>query len=347
MAKKKTTGTIQVQVADGMSGLAIPSGVTLLDLACTDTLDGFCTAGHSVNIIGDRNSGKTALAIASMAETFKRHGNQFGYDFYDVENAFSFDTAALFGDKFAKALNVIPVPLEEDWCTEALAQKMIDSMEKGPRFIVIDSMDAMRPRKEFDNTDDILKGKRGIDPRAVANNYMFRAIIPKIAQSGSFLIYLSQSRDHIGFGSSFMNLKTRSGGKALGYYAYVELWLSVGTAIKVGDIKIGNWVVGRIERSKANGKSKRVAKFPIMPAYGIDDVQANVEWLAEQGVIDCIRKVYDLAGLDMEYKGKEPCLHIESNNLTGKLTEAVKAQWDKVEQEMIDKTFGGRKPRYT
>lgn len=343
MAKKKSVPT-RVTIAD--TGLPIPSGVTLLDLACTDSTDGFCTAGHSVNIIGDRNSGKTALSIASMAETFRVHGDHFGYDFYDVENAYSFDTAGLFGEKFANALNVIPVPPDLEWATEALTQKILVSMDEGPRFIVIDSIDGLRPRKEFDNTDDIVKGKRGIDPRAVANNYMFRAIVPKLASSGSFLIYLSQARDNIGFGSAFMNLKTRSGGKALGYYAYVELWLSVEKAIEVDKVRIGNWVTGRVARSKANGKSNRRLRFPILPAYGVDDMQANIDWLVEQGVVPCRLRVYDLSPLGIEYTGKEPCLHVEANGLRDKVIDYVKGHWDKLENEMIKKTLGGRRPRY-
>ena len=73
----------------------IPSGVTLVDLASSDTTHGFCTAGHTVNIIGDRNSGKSMMCMASMAETYHRHGDIFEYDYYDYERAVSFDVPRL------------------------------------------------------------------------------------------------------------------------------------------------------------------------------------------------------------------------------------------------------------
>ena len=352
--------------------LMIPSGVTLLDLACTDGTDGFCEAGHCVNSIGDRNAGKTMQAIASMAETFKRYGNHFDYKLYDAENAYSFKTASLFGKKFADALEVIPVPLDVDWCTQALALKMIDAMAKKPQFFVIDSMDQLRAKKEYEN-DAAGDVGGALALRAVANKYLLRLISGRMASTGSFLIYLSQAAEAIGFGAKF-NPKIRGGGKALGFYAFIELWLSKGGQIKSGDVKVGDWTVAKTARSKANGKAREVW-FPILPAYGIDDTSANLDWLWDEGVIKPtvakeVKKVYSVVGSDeddgeeggkkkkggshvydlrkigIEYEGKEAALFVETNGLIGKVVEAVKARWDANEQLLIDKTFGGRASRY-
>ena len=354
--------------------LMIPSGVTLLDLSSTDTISGFCEAGHSVNSIGDRNAGKTMQALGSMAETFYRYGDAFEYKLLDAENAYTFNTAALFGKRFAAALEVIPIPLEIEWCTQKLALRMLEWMGGKPQFFVLDSMDQLLAEQEYKND---AKGDVGgaMALRAVANRYLFRRIAPKIASTNSFLIYLSQAADAIGMKAMF-SPKIRGGGKSLGFNAYIELWLSKGGAIKQGDVKVGDWTIAKTARSKANGKAREVW-FPIMPAYGIDDNRANIQWLYEEGVIkpDAVKaekgskkvyeiaekkadrelaekeqkngpKEYDLRKIGIEYVGKEPMLFVEENGLVGKVVEAVKARWDANEQDLIDKTFGGRKSRY-
>lgn len=371
---KKIVPDSALDIALPEKSIMIPSGITLLDLAGSDTTDGFCSAGHCVNSIGDRNAGKTMQALASMAETHRRYGDMFDYKVYDAENAFNFKVRELFGSKFSEHLEVIPVPLEKDWCTQALAAKILATMDSGkPQFVVVDSMDQLRALKEFEN-DDAGELEGALALRAVANKYFLRRLIPRIASTGSFMIYLSQATEAIGMKAKFTP-KIRGGGKALGYYAFIELWLSKGGQIKIGDVKVGDWTIAKIARSKENGKA-REAWFPILPAYGVDDTRANIDWLFEEGVIvpdkspeekakkktyqvagngkeedaDSKKKktnsVYDLRKIGIEYVGKDACLFVEQNGLVDKVVEAVKVRWATNEQKLIDCTFGGRKPRY-
>ena len=371
MAKKKTTAPPQFEIEIAEPGRLIPSGVTLLDLACTDSIDGFCEAKHAVNIIGDRNVGKTALAVASQAETFSRYGDEYVYDFLDGENAYSFQTARLWGTNFAKALNVIPIPPDREWAIEALAHWIVDRVSDGrPHHIVLDSMDSLRPTSSWDNVEDIVAGNSGYNTaRAKANRYFFNIVIPALARSRSFLIYLSQATCNMGFGAQF-NPKVRGGGTALGYNAFVELWLSAGPSIKSADTKVGHWVVAKVARSKANGKCRTI-RFPILPAYGIDDTRANVEWLVEEGVIKRVTKPgekvedngrtyaisaedaekrkpknYDLRPLGIDYIGDAPLLFVENNDHVAAVRDAVRQRWDENEQTHVTRTFGGRKTRY-
>lgn len=366
-------GVAEIEVAK--PALLIPSGVTLLDLACTDTTDGFCRAGQGVNSIGDRNAGKTMQAVASMAETYKRYGDHFDYKFIDAENAYCFNTAALFGKKFAEKLEIIPVPYDIEWCTQNLALKMLGWMEKKPQFFIIDSMDTLIAEKEYENDAD---GETGgaLALRAVANKYLLRRLTGTLPASGSFLIYLSQAAEAIGPKAQF-SPKIRGGGKALGFAAFIEMWLSKGGQIKSGDIKVGDWTIAKIARSKANGKAREVW-FPIMPAYGIDDTRANLDWLWAEGIIKptppkvdkatkkvyetaedkkadkeadgkpkkAVPQSYDLRKIGIDYEGKEAALFVETNGLVDKVAAAVKERWDANEQLLIDKTFGGRPSRY-
>jgi len=367
---KKVAAPNALNVEVAKAGRLMPSGVTLLDLACSDSLDVFCTAGHGVNFIGDRDAGKTAVALASQGETFHRFGDEFGYDLYDAENAFNFDVAGLWGAGFAKALNVITVPENRAYAIEPLGLKIIDSLKSGkPRFIVIDSMDRLRPVKEYDGIADMADGKSGFNTaRAKANRLFFNTILPRIAETRSFLIYLSQATCNMGYGAMFQP-KVRGGGTSLGFNAHIELWFSQGPAIKVGNVKVGHWVFAKTARSKVNGK-KRDVTFPILPAYGVDDTRANIEWLAEEGVIGKVAekkdggdgggkydtaeedgkkkapKVYDLNPIGIEYVGKKPYLFVEQNGFTQKVVEAVAAKWAENERGYIEKALDGRKGRY-
>ena len=55
---------------------------------------------------------------------------------------------------------------------------------------------------------------------------------------------------------------------------------------------------------------------------------------------------YDLRKIGIDYIGREPMLFVEQNGLVGKIVEQVKLRWAANEKELVDKTFGGRRPRY-
>ena len=331
----------------GTGQIAIPSGVTIVDLACTDTLDGFCPVGHTVNIIGDRNSGKSILCMASMAETFHRHGDHFAYDYYDYECAVSFDVKGLFGAKFENSLNLYTPDNSPEWSIEGLQYKIIQDVESGPRYIVIDSCDVLKPKSEIEGIlkPETDKKTMGLE-RAKGVTRFFRAICPAVAKSGSFLIVVSQAKDNIGFGAMFKP-KTRFGGSALGFNAYVEMWLGPGQQIKSGDFKVGQWTKCKIERSKANGK-RHTIEFPILPAYGIDDTRSNINWLVQHGVLATSGTTIDLSPLGdgFEYKGRNSYQFVEENGLEDVLAEKVHEYWAEREKMLIEKTFGGRQRRY-
>lgn len=363
MAKRKKKEDVVDVEPISHSNIYIASGSTLFDLACTDRLDGFCKAGHIVNIIGDRNSGKTALSLASMAETEHRLPNHFKHKFIDYETTMSFDVPTLYGSKFNKALDVVVPDNTIDWCIEESATKVVDWCKEGPCFFVLDSVDVMKSRKEM---EDIINGVPFVKEayggsRPPAMTAFFRTVCAAIARSGSFMIVLSQAKDNMGFGAMFKP-KVRAGGSSLGFYAYHEIWLAPEKTILADKIKIGQWTKAKVERSKANGK-KRTVLFPIMPAYGIDNTRANIEWLLEEKVISLTpgvtvaeakekeiepqkKGLYDLRKIGMNYVGDDPYGYIEENKFCERLTMVVKGQWDRNEKELIDKTFGGRKGRY-
>ncbi len=343
MAKKSKKTTVTRKTNRDIQ--LVPSGVTILDLACSDTLDGFCLTGTATNMIGKRSAGKTLLALASMAETFYRYGDQFGYKLVDAENAYSFDTAHLFGQPFADALEIIPVPLEIEWCTEMLKYKFEEWMREKPQMFALDSVDALVPRQMYERKERIEEGKQDFHPAPKANTELFNYVVPLVGETKSVFMYMSQGRDGMGsFASSY-----RRGGAALGFHAHTELWLTSLAQIKKtvagNEFSVGHHTRIRIGRSKINGK-RHTVEFPILYAYGIDNTTANIEWLAKRKAITCVRKVYDLSGIGIDYEGKDPSSFIENNNLCDQLIEAVRDKWQADEAELVSRTLGERKGRY-
>jgi hypothetical protein len=372
MARKKKTEDAAVELAlfDPTAQLYIPSGCTLLDLACTDTDKGFCQAGHTINIIGDRNSGKTAASLACMAETEHRYPGHFAHKFIDYEQAMSFDVKGLYGRKFAERFEHVVPEHSLEWCVESLATKIIEDCKKGPHIFVLDSFDVILTEVEM---KAVLAGKPLPPkvyggPMAKASGPFFATVCSAIARSGSFLIVLSQARPNVGFGSMFKP-KTRNGGVALGYYAYIELWVAPGPIIKKGNVKVGQWVMSKVERSKANGK-KRTVMFPILPSYGVDNTRAEIDWLIEEKVIKVAKGAkekiaieaaddgeekadkkpkgeIDLSTIGLDYVGKNPYLFVETTDGAMQvLRDAVVKRWTEKEAAYVEAAFGGRKGRY-
>ena len=345
--KTKTSVDKKQEAVPVSDDIYIPSGCTLVDLACTDTIKGFCPVGHTVNIIGDSNAGKTMLAVASMAETFARYANMFQYKFYDFEQAMSFDVPSLFGNRFSDAFVIEEPEHTPEWSIEAVASKVIADCKEHAQFIVIDSADGMLSNVEM---EAIVAGKQLEQtayggPRAKAMTTFFRQVCPAVAKSNSFMIVLSQAKDNMGFGAMFKP-KVRYGGKALAFYAYIELWLARAEAIKAKDTVLGSWTKAKVERSKANGK-RRIVEFPILPAYGIDNTRGNMRWLLNENVISKVGRKLDLSSLGIEDNEKGDVLkYVEENGYTDKVVQAVVDKWNANEAELIEKTFGGRKSRY-
>ena len=113
------------------------------------------------------------------------------------------------------------------------------ALNTGPCIYVIDSMDALTTGEEQEKFAERKKAHaKGKDvsgsygtAKAKQNSADLRVAVNRLAETGSILIVISQTRDNIGFGSQF-NPKTRSGGKAMTFYATCELWFSVREAIK-------------------------------------------------------------------------------------------------------------------
>jgi len=270
----------------------LSTGSTLLNLAVSDRPFGGFGLGKIINIIGDSSSGKTTLAWSILAEAAhrKRFDNHvLVYD--DVEAACEHDVAKLFGQTTADRV-APPRGTKEDprgsSTVEEFQLSIHSYLKKGKPFIyILDSLDALTSDDEESRMEEKVKAyEKGTKPKGSygmakpkAMSEMLRQIVRKLRDSDSMLIIISQTRDNINPMS--FTPKTRSGGRALEFYASHILWTAVAGKIKKLEQTIGIMCRAKSTKSKLTGKIRTV-DFPIYYDMGIDDTASCVNYLIEQ-----------------------------------------------------------------
>jgi len=253
----------------------IRSGCTMLDCV----LGGGWPLGRVVNIVGDKSTGKTLLAMEAIANIYLEYdGAAVWYN--EAEAAFDSDYAEALGIPFGK------VHMTEGCSTIEELFDDIDSIvkkeRKVPGLYIVDSLDALSDKAEME---------RGIDEasyggaKAKKLSEFFRRITKDIKSSNICLIIISQVRDNIG--AMFGEKHTRSGGKALDFYASQVLWLAHTGILKrtVNKVErpVGVKIKAKCKKNKV-GLPFRECEFEITFGYGVEDEKASLEFLKSIGV---------------------------------------------------------------
>ncbi len=312
----------------------IPSGSAIMDAA----LGGGWVLGRVANIVGDRSSGKTLLAIEACAN-FHRLYPEGLIRYAESESAFD--------ERYAEALGMPidsvdfghdkPMRTVEDWYNDMIAFLDAREKDKKPGLYILDSFDALSDEAEMEREID--KGSFGA-AKAKKSGELFRKLIDRIEKTEVLLIVVSQIRDKLNV--TFGETKTRSGGRALDFYASHILWLAeIGKIDKtIGGVKrvIGVNVRARVKKNKV-GLPFRECSYPIIFGYGIDDLTANVEWLIE------VKREHRLEELGMSKAGYK----VRINNLRDKggeevaevrkqLTAIVQEEWQNIEVDFLPRS---------
>jgi RecA/RadA recombinase len=266
----------------------LSTGSTLLNLACTGKRNCGFVKGKYHLIVGDSASGKTALSLTCLAEaTISKQFNNYLLIHDDIEGGAMFNIKKLFGSKLAKRLKTEHSrSLEEMYYT-------LDTYLKAekPFIYIVDSMDSLDTEEDEDKFQEQKKahdkgksttGSYGVS-KAKLNSVNLRRLVTQLRDSGSILIMICQTRDNLGFG---FDKKTRSGGKALKFYATLEIWSSIREKIKKS-VKGKERVIGII--SKIDVKKNRITGqdrsifVPIYYKLGFDDVGSLIDYLMTEG----------------------------------------------------------------
>jgi len=262
----------------------IPSGCTPLDC----TMGGGYPLHRVTNIIGDRSSGKTLQAMEAVVNFLITYPE--GEPHYiEAESAFDKDYAEALGIPVSKIHFHEDIQSVEAMAglIEALADRGAE--DKVERLVIVDSLDSLSSEAEIKR--DFGEATYGQE-KAKMMSEMFRKLVRKIKAGYVTLIIISQIRDKIGavFGKKW----TRSGGKALDFYASLVMVLAEVKKRKktIGGVArvVGVDIRARNDKNKV-GLPFRECQYPIVFGYGMEDAEACVAYLESIKAKDALEDI--------------------------------------------------------
>jgi recombination protein RecA len=247
---------------------AISTGSLGLDIALGI---GGLPKGRVIEIYGPESSGKTTLALQTIAEAQKRGGI---CAFIDAEHALDPAYARKLGVNIDDLLISQPDTGEQ-------ALEIADTLVRSGAIevLVVDSVAALTPRAELEGEmGDQLPGMQ-----ARLMSQALRKLTASISKSQCMVIFINQIRMKIGvmFGSP----ETTSGGNALKFYASVRLDIRRIGAIKDREEVVGNQTRVKIVKNKVAPPFKQV-EFDIMYGEGISKTGELLDLGVTAGVVE-------------------------------------------------------------
>ena len=245
---------------------AIPTGSLTLDLALGI---GGLPKGRIVEIYGPEASGKTTLALSTVAQCQKAGGVA---AFIDAEHALD--------PVYAKKLGVDTDNLlisQPDYGEQALeiTDKLIRS--GAIDIIVIDSVAALVPREEIDGN----MGDKNMALQARLMSQALRKLSGSISRTSCLVIFINQLRSSM---AMYGAPETTTGGKALKFYASVRIDIRKTETITEAKEAVANKVKCKVAKNKVAPPFK-VAEFVLTFGEGIDHASEILELATSMDII--------------------------------------------------------------
>lgn len=364
---KKEIGEIRKALKAKSPETPIPSkdflsmGATVLDLACSGRRKGAIVKGMYVWLVGDSESGKTFTAYTCLAEaSINKNFEDYRFIVDQIEDGALMDVSHFFGVAVAERIEP-PEGTKDDpiysRSVDDLFYHIDDAHKVGKPFIYIaDSYDALDTIEDVRKFDETKKIRRGNSAKKETGSYGtskpkltssgLRKAVGKLKDTGSILIIISQTRDNIGFGSMF-EPKVAAGGRALKFYAGLEIWTSVKKTIKktvMGKKRtLGIICRAQIKKNRITGR-KRSVDIPIFWSIGISDIDACINFLVDEGYWKGSETGDKIEAKDFDFKGAKDDLarKIEKEGLDKELKVLVGQVWKNIDLACVVE----RKVRY-
>ncbi|CCE09125.1 Recombinase A (recA) [Bradyrhizobium sp. STM 3843] len=245
-----STGSLGLDVALGVGGLP---------------------KGRIVEIYGPESSGKTTLALHTVAEAQKKGGI---CAFIDAEHALDPVYARKLGVNIDELLISQPDTGEQalEICDTLVRSGAVD-------VLVVDSVAALVPKAELEG--EMGESLPGLQARLMSQ--ALRKLTASINKSNTMVIFINQIRMKIGvmYGSP----ETTTGGNALKFYASVRLDIRRIGAIKERDEVIGNTTRVKVVKNKLAPPFKQV-EFDIMYGEGVSKMGEILDLGVKAGIVE-------------------------------------------------------------
>ena len=247
---------------------AVSTGSLGLDIALGI---GGLPRGRVVEIYGPESSGKTTLALHTVAEAQKKGGI---CAFIDAEHALDPIYARKLGVNVDELLISQPDHGEQ-------ALEIADTLVRSGAVdvLVVDSVAALVPRAELEG--EMGDQLPGLQARLMSQ--ALRKLTASINKSNTMVIFINQIRMKIGvmYGSP----ETTTGGNALKFYASVRLDIRRIGAIKERDEVVGNQTRVKVVKNKLAPPFKQV-EFDIMYGEGVSKTGELIDLGVKAGVVE-------------------------------------------------------------
>ncbi len=226
--------------------------------------------GRIIEIFGPESSGKTTIAIHTIAEAQKQGGL---CAIVDAEHAFDSSYARKLGVNLDDLYIAQP-----DYGEQGLeiAERLI--LSGAMDVVVIDSVAALVPKGELDG--EMGDSKMGLQARLMSQ--AMRKLTAAISRTQCTCIFINQLREKIGV--MFGNPETTTGGNALKFYASVRLDIRRVSQIKDGDTVVGNRTRIKVVKNKVAPPFRQV-EFDIMYGEGVSKIGEIIDLGVELNVL--------------------------------------------------------------
>ncbi|KRE00223.1 DNA recombination/repair protein RecA [Bosea sp. Root381] len=256
----KNQQAIEIEtVSTGSLGLDIALGV------------GGLPRGRVIEIYGPESSGKTTLALHTIAEAQKKGGV---CAFVDAEHALD----PVYARKLGVNLDDLLISQPD---TGEQALEITDTLVRSGAIdvLVVDSVAALTPRAEIEG--EMGDVQPGLQARLMSQ--ALRKLTASISRSNCMVIFINQIRMKIGvmYGSP----ETTTGGNALKFYASVRLDIRRVSTLKDRDEATGNQVRVKVVKNKVAPPFKQV-EFDIMFGEGISKVGELIDLGVKAGMVE-------------------------------------------------------------
>jgi recombination protein RecA len=264
--------------------------------------------GRIVEIFGPESSGKTTLALSTVAQAQKMGGTA---AYIDAEHALDVTYARKLGVNTKDMLISQPDTGEQ-------ALEIVETLVRSGAIdiLVVDSVAALTPRAEIEG--EMGDSHMGLQARLMSQ--ALRKLTAAISRSNTLVVFINQIRMKIGV--MFGNPETTTGGNALKFYSSVRLDVRRVSSIKNGEDVVGARTAVKVVKNKMAPPFAKV-EFDLMYGDGISLEGDVIDLAVKYELIEKSGAWYSHNGERMGQGREQTIKYLKENS---KLTQTLREQ---------------------